>query len=174
MKKILSLIGIGSVVFLFSSCLKDEGVYNCPLNKRTYLSMNIDGTNITPDDYASGAVVYMNEGDTAARTVVEMSLFKGDQPYVLFIQMDSTVFEGITFNNDSVKSAYVSLENVKSMMHIDNVHFSELNGSVPSNYENLFYYENAKGTFSGKILKPGSTDSSVVTGTFCYDDSPSK
>lgn len=157
-----------------TGCLKEGDQYTCSMNKRTGLTFKIDGQDITPDDYASGAVVFMEEGDSVNNTVIEMSLMKNNISYLIFVQTDTIAFEGTDLLRDSIKSAYISIDGNKYNINMDKLHFTELSGSTPSNYTNLFYYEIARGSFSGKFLKDGQVDSSDITGTFCYDDAPEK
>ena len=171
MKRWINLLCLGAVVISSASCLKSGDNYTCNLN-RTHLTFNIDGTTIQPDDFASGAVVYMKEADTATRTIVEMSLIKDKIDYLLFLQMDTLAESGMEYGYNAVHQAYISIDGKKYNVAIDNVKFTELLGTVNSNFTNLYYYENANGTFSGKFLKEGAVDSSKITGTFCYDDAP--
>lgn len=175
MKYKLSIIGgLLAIITSFSSCLKETGNYTCPNNSRTHLTMDIDGKTISPDDYATGAVVYVHLGDSAITTMVEMALYNDKTPYSLMIQMDTTVFEGYTFSKDSVLTSYLSINGEKNPIVIDEIKFTQLDGSVPSNFSNLFFYDNGRGSFKGKILLNGSQDSSTITGTFCYDESIEK
>lgn len=172
MKKVNYVTVLLSIVVLFQSCLGKEELYQCPTNVKAHLSFEMDGADITPDDYTSGAVLIIEETDSTASTLVDMNLVNNGTAYAVQIMMDTISATGVVYTGADVKSAEMSIGNDIMDVVISKIQFTNLEESVPSNYYNLFYYGLGKGSFEGKILKPGAVDSTTVTGIFCYDDTP--
>lgn len=175
MKKatVLSTV-LAGMVLSFQSCLNKEERYQCPSNRKNHMTLTIEGTYLTPDDYTTGGVLSIFEGDSSQSTFVEMNIINNKKSYSLFLKMDSLSGAGIDYTAASVLEAHIAIENDKFPLVLSKVHFTDLAGFVPSNFENLFYYGIGIGTIEGKFLRPGASDSSSVSGTFCYDDEPAK
>lgn len=167
---------LAGMVLVFQSCLDKEERYQCPTNRKNYMTLTVDGTYMTPDDYTTGAVLSIIESDSVHRTFLEMSIINGGKSYTLFMKMDSLSGTGVDYATATggVREAHIVIEDNKFPLVVSKANFTELADFVPSNYENLFYYGIGKGSVEGKFLRPGESDSSTLSGTFCYDDTPDK
>lgn len=167
---------LAGMVLVFQSCLDKEERYQCPTNRKNYMTLTVDGTYMTPDDYTTGGVLSIIENDSIHRTFVEMSFINSGKSYTLFMKMDTLSGTGVDYATATggVRESHIVIDNDKFPLVVSKAHFTDLSGFVPSNFDNLYYYGIGKGTVEGKFLRSGASDSSTFSGTFCYDDEPDK
>lgn len=173
MKNMLLVISTIILISGFTSCLKTEtDRFECPSNKQATLTMRFNGGSIMhADDYTSG-MVYCQLNGQNLQTIVDLGMLVNGENRSIVFRLDSIKSQNMIYTHKDLKESYIGMGNAKIPLVISELVFNVLEDSDLSLLTTFEAFDLASGTFEGKFLKPGDQDSTVVSGTFCYDEKP--
>jgi hypothetical protein len=162
-----------SCVVLLSSCLKkNSDRYECKIHDRATLDITLNQNMVLKaDDYVSGAV-YCSSNTGKLQTIVDMGMLHNGEAVSVLFKIDGLVSKDNVYTSIHAKESFLGLGNKKYALVLETLQFNVFEDDKADSLSYFEYINLASGKFSGKFLKDGDTDSTLIEGTFCFDEAP--